>query len=641
MNYLSNPFLERMSERTTSDLDFARLFSPKILERLEEKAFQGGVHVIRSAPGAGKTTLLRAFTPAALYNFWSARSSSSEAQESFQKLSSLSVLEERDKPSFLGVLLSCASGYADLPPGADLTNRGLFRALLDCRIILRTLRSVGTLVGLDGVGEIGSIKLDYSDSSVDLKGIPRFDSAKELYDWAQDQEQKIYAQVDFFVNDKVPDPPVHVQFEGGLWLQSVRFFYSDVEVGRKRVLMIDDVHKLRKRQKTQLVDELTVQRLSVPVWLAERTIALGKDALLSQGAREGRDINEYSLEEMWSSRNSSHFESFAINILDRRMSMQNSIPSGSFSQCVRSDLAEDEIRENISQGSKRIMEKVRNSYNKERYKDWLEEVEEGASIKSLDSLKYMQLIGILIARDEQSRQMSLDLALSPNEIEERASSGARGAVDIFLNNDFSIPYYFGINRLCALATNNIEELLYLSAGLYSGMQKKNILRKPDITLTPAEQEKIIKDLAKRKRDFLPRNHTQGRRAQKLLDAIGSFCRKRTFLENAPYAPGVTGIRLSYKEISGIESEQKQYAGKGALLSEVLAECAAENLLVARDSSASTSRDGGTIFYLNRAFCAYYGLPLQYGGWQDVPAKNLISWMEDGPSQKRQNDLGTV
>lgn len=58
MAYSANPFLERMSERTTSDMEFVRLFSPKILERLAEDAFEGAVHVFRSAPGAGKTTLL-------------------------------------------------------------------------------------------------------------------------------------------------------------------------------------------------------------------------------------------------------------------------------------------------------------------------------------------------------------------------------------------------------------------------------------------------------------------------------------------------------------------------------------------------------------------------------------------------------
>jgi hypothetical protein len=135
-----------MSERTTSDMEFVRLFSPKILEKLADDAFDGAVHVFRSAPGAGKTTLLRAFTPPALRAFWHSRNRP-ELSESFQKLLNRGLLTEGESPQLLGVYLSCASGYADLPSSEGLQQEGLFRALLDCRIVLRTLRSLGLLLG--------------------------------------------------------------------------------------------------------------------------------------------------------------------------------------------------------------------------------------------------------------------------------------------------------------------------------------------------------------------------------------------------------------------------------------------------------------------------------------------------------------
>ena len=102
MSYRSNPFLERMSERTASDQDFVRLFSPKIIERLAESSFDGGVHVFRSSPGAGKTTLLRAFTPTALRAFWNARRSP-DLSETYQRLVARGVLEDDERPPFLGV----------------------------------------------------------------------------------------------------------------------------------------------------------------------------------------------------------------------------------------------------------------------------------------------------------------------------------------------------------------------------------------------------------------------------------------------------------------------------------------------------------------------------------------------------------
>src|SRR5687767_8017571 len=123
MPYRANPFLERMSERTTSDQEFVRLFSPKILERLAPDAWEGAVHIFRSPPGGGKTTLLRAFTPTALRAFWNARYG--EMSEAFKGLVVRNVLHEENGPLVLGVFLSCASGYADLPPGATITKEGL------------------------------------------------------------------------------------------------------------------------------------------------------------------------------------------------------------------------------------------------------------------------------------------------------------------------------------------------------------------------------------------------------------------------------------------------------------------------------------------------------------------------------------
>lgn len=73
-------------------------------------------------------------------------------------------------------------------------------------------------------------------------------------------------------------------------MQSVRFIRDGKPVAPMRLLMIDDLQKLRKKQRAFLVEELVELRPSVPVWLAQRSIALG-DELLSQGAREGRDLH--------------------------------------------------------------------------------------------------------------------------------------------------------------------------------------------------------------------------------------------------------------------------------------------------------------------------------------------------------------
>jgi len=98
------------------------------------------------------------------------------------------------------------------------------------------------------------------------------------------------------------------------------------------------------------------------------------------------------------------------------------------------------------------------------------------------------------------------------------------------------------------------------------------------------------------------------------------------------------VRLPQVELTKLSSASKPVVEQRGLLKRVLAECAAENLLIAKSSSASTSRESGTIFYLNRTLCAYYDLPLQMGGWQDVSVDDMIEWMERGPLPSRRGLL---
>jgi hypothetical protein len=76
--------------------------------------------------------------------------------------------------------------------------------------------------------------------------------------------------------------PLHVRFEGVLWLQAASFRIGGHSVAPKRLLMLDDLHKLRRKQHALLIDELTVLRPTIPVLFAERSTVLGEH-LVSQG----------------------------------------------------------------------------------------------------------------------------------------------------------------------------------------------------------------------------------------------------------------------------------------------------------------------------------------------------------------------
>ncbi|HYG34747.1 MAG TPA: hypothetical protein VEC99_08190, partial [Clostridia bacterium] len=625
MAYRSNPFSERASERTTSDQEFVQLFSPKILERLPEDCLEGGVHVFRSSPGGGKTTIMRAFTPNALRAFWHAKKTQAE---SYRQLVERGVIDDDHGPETLGVQITCAAGYADLPPGASQAREGLFRALLDCRTVLRALRSLGDLISLPA-SELGNIELEYDTAARELTAVPLGKTAQEMIAWAEQRERDVYGQLDSILPSRDARAPTHLRFESILWLQSVRFKHDGRSVAPKRLLMIDDTQSLRKSQRALLISELVNLRPAIPVWLATRSIAFG-DNFLSQGAREGRDIREYLLEEIWAS-GRAQFASFAQNILDRRFALQSIVPGNSFSQYLVDSFTPRDLETIYKEVRERFTEKTIRYRDNIKYKEWLERADQQPDLLKLDTLIDLYVTRILIARSEGSKQLSLELAPLPKEeLVERDNSAVQGAAEIMLNRDFKLPYYYGLDRLCAMATNNVEELLGLAAALYEGMKAKQVLRRQtQPELLPSEQEKRLREAAERKRDFIPRNHTEGAKAQRLLDSVGIFCREKTFLLNAPYAPGVTGVRLAFSEIEKLVGSSKKADAVLQRLTQVLFECVAENLLVTRESSASSSREGGLVFYLNRTLCARYGLPLQYGGWQDVTVQRLTDWMQTG------------
>jgi hypothetical protein len=640
MAYRANPYLERMSERT-SDQEFVRLFSPRIIERLPDDAFEGAVHVFRSPPGGGKTTLLRAFTPAALKAFWNARTVD-EIDESYQRLLARGIYDVQNGPQLLGILLSCASGYADLPPGAAAAQEGLFRALINCRIVLRGLRSVASMINIPADQPLTMLELEYDESAQDLKSIPLLSSGEELLRWAEQRERSVYAQLDSIAGNQ-HDVILDMRLDGLLWLQSVRFRCNGKVIAPGRLLMIDDLHRLRKSQRKLLIREATELRPSIPVWLAERNIALGEE-LLSQGVREGRDLKEYSLDELWSNAkgNNQILGTFS-QILDRRLHIQSLIPPGTLSQYLRDQLVADDVEKQTQEAISRFESVEKRLDGNARYQNWLARAREISNRHNSNIAKELLSVLILIARDEAKKQLALQLEPLPSEeLDQRDSSQVAAAAEIMANDAFGIPYYYGIDRICAMATNNVEELLSLAAALYDGLRAKLVLRRAELCLSPVEQEKLLKATAKRKRDFIPKSHTEGTRASNLLDAIGSFCREKTFQPSAPYAPGVTGIRLSQSELRKFRQTQGPAPTSFSVLRRVLSESVAENLLTTKESAASTSRESGTVFYLNRTLCAHYGLPLGYGGWQDISIQDAVAWMERGRpiSKKSKLELGT-
>jgi hypothetical protein len=295
------------------------------------------------------------------------------------------VIDDHLGPQVLSVLLSCAAGYADLPPGASAVNEGLFRALLDCRIVLRTLRSVADLIGGPAQAILQSLRLEYDEALEGLTSIPAEETAAQMLSWAEARERQIYSQLDNISPAPDAKSPTDVRFESLLWLQAVRFVYEGKTVAPKRLLMIDDIHRLRKTQRTLLIDEIVTLRPTIPVWLAGRSIAFADD-FLSQGVREGRDIREYALEDLWGAGRNSQFVLFAQNILDRRFKLQQAVPGNSFNHYLAENLTPKELESAYEEARQKFRADTQSLRNNVRYSEWMSAVETPPDVLDLNAL---------------------------------------------------------------------------------------------------------------------------------------------------------------------------------------------------------------------------------------------------------------
>jgi hypothetical protein len=134
-----NPFRLRASQRSVNDEQFVKLFGAGALELVEGLGEPwNGLVFLRSAPGGGKTTFLRLLTPRPL-QLTARLSDDLQVKLTHDALLNVGALSDNG-PDILGALVTFTSEYRDL---ADIDRaNGLFRALLNSRIVISTLRAV-------------------------------------------------------------------------------------------------------------------------------------------------------------------------------------------------------------------------------------------------------------------------------------------------------------------------------------------------------------------------------------------------------------------------------------------------------------------------------------------------------------------
>lgn len=620
-----NAFAIRTSETSSPDDVFSRYFAPEVLNILPQDIFATSALVLRSAPGGGKTSLLRIFTPGPLIQVIRNRHISPH-DEIHRSLTQLGVVEEGTALAF-GILVPCASGYVEIGPQLDdRTSRALFRALVNARIMLRTLRALCTLYDLDYPNGLSTITCDYTKSLFDEGPIPRTVDFSKLRAWAEDVESRCFAQLDAVGNASV-DLPLHMQFDAVLWLSQVSFKVHGRAVAARPIVMFDDVHRLRPWQRTLLYSELLDHRSGASVWFAERTYVINPSDLLT-GAIPRRDYEEVRMEQAWSNAKPKQYVNFVTSIADRRMAqMRTDIES--FGDYLSNSITDYATQDKVAKALPALEQKIRKlAGGTSLFDEWIANAET-SNAEPFDKAIEWTRVGILIAREKQKSQPSLELVpLSDDELDARTGSGVPAAAERFVCTNLDVPYFYGIERVVRLSSYNVEEFLQICAVLYEHIYAQKITRSRGdgpVSVSAKSQNDALTKLAEKRLKELPRLFALGPQAQRLVEAIGQMCREKTYEPNAPYAPGVTGIALSSQDREALVQAGRDGPGNPYFeLASTISSCVAQNLFEVRDNHKQDNKTW-VVLYLNRLFCAHYDLVYHVSGWQRVSLRRLQDW----------------
>jgi len=631
-----NPFRLRASESIEMDGTFVKLFGPGVLDLLQSENNNDpleGLHILRSAPGGGKTTLLRLFTPGPLLHLHAQRAQE-DCRELWQGMKKLGAVTD-DGPSLLGVLLSCEHTYATL---ADMDTdpaiqRRLFFALLDSRIVLAGLRAVAQLYRLEFPSQLGQLKLLITAESLVPLGLPNYCDGVALFNWASETERSICRAVDSFEGLK----GCMVNGADGVsslsWFRTSNLQIDGHAVADKLLVMLDDVHKLTSYQRAALRDNLANSRTTTGVWLAERLQALRPDELLAEGANAGREYRRILyLEEFWR-KHSNAFEHLVFNIADRRATQTPGREMQDFRSCLEAALDGQDWDPMFMRAKNVISERVRSrAAGRVLFKEWIAEREamEGTPRQLAIAWRALE---ILIERELRRNQTTFDFSLGSEELEAKEDNNLQTAAELFLAEEYKVPFYFGPTTLAKLASANIEQFLAVAGDEFEDLIASRILRPGEpLAIEPLRQQEIIQKGSREAWKQIPIKVPFGQEVFRLLTGIAEFARAYTYQPTAPNDPGVNGTAITMADRDLLmDAEHLRRHPHHARLARVLAETLAFNLLHAEQNYKCK----GKLFMvlnLNRLLCVQYSLPLDYGKFKERKLEELVSWLERRPQQ---------
>jgi hypothetical protein len=634
---MRNPFRLRASKRSVHDEQFVRLFAAGALELLNDADDPwSSVGFLRSAPGGGKTTLLRLLTPGPLRKVFRMQEDQDirPTRNALIKAGAVTA----DGPAILGVMIAFTNEYRDLDEIGESAARstGVFRALVNARIVLATLRAVLERSERSYPDDVGQIQAKWQPT--DGATLPSNANGADLHKWASSIEESVFDLLDDLGGERKPMPKAASQLEALHWLATAKLSDASGPIELKRVLLLDDLQFLSDGQREWLKETVTSARLSCGIWIAERLEALPPKDLLAEGVLENRDYDgEIRLESRWRDRKAA-YEKFVDQIADLRARDADGFQGRSFFPALADEL-DAATWDSVFEAQCRAIEQrlVARVGQQQRYQQWLA-ARRAVSGSPRDRALSWREVEILIERDFAKSQRAFDFdALTEEDLSDKENSGVKAAAEIFLSREAKAPIYFGRQKLAMLSSSNADQFVELAGDLFEELAAKAVVRRGGDSILSAErQHLILKRAAERRWEGIPRRVPRGYEARRFLEALGAFCTAQTYRSSAPYPPGVTGFGITMQDRTRLIDSGRESAAFSDLRM-MLAALVSQNLL---EPTLDHKNKGESliIFNLNRILCAHFDLPLGYGGWRKKSLKELTDWLAHGRAAVTEKSL---
>lgn len=628
-----NPFFTRASDNFDAEEKFIKLFSLEVLSVFSEHPIWHAVNIIRSSPGGGKTTLLKIFTPKVLTAIRNAKNHDEHAKSLFESLIELGAFDSKGNICIASAFTSFSEQYTtleylDLKEDQKLK---LFCSALNVRIVLSVLNAICLTKNLSYPASLTRLTFSIQDNIDTPSALREITNGFELYTWATKEEEKLNEQLNTIYTIDPNSITGGESFYSLSLLAPSNLIIDGEPIGLKVVAMLDDVQNLSTAQRNFLLQSLINKRPMVNTWVSERLKALTMDELLSEGSLAGRDNNIIVLENFWAKR-FVQFEKFAKSVANRRVELafENKMDFASFLSTRMSPKYVSVINDAIQ----KIEARIKNKHGfKSKYVPWIKAVDE-IEENDYEKLIEWRSLEILIYRDTNKKQQTLGFEeLDEESLELQNGNDVKVAAQLFLHEEFKIPFYYGISTICRLASSNIEQFLNIAGQLFDIIQTNGVKRiinsNYDLALSPEKQEEVIKKIAIIRWKHLSTNVPLFDDVKKIMDAIGEFCYSETYVPNAWNSPGINGIAITMAQRNEIKDKiLKDKNNPYYKLARCLTICISYNLIDYKLNYKCKGKEW-MILYLNRIYCAKYQLPLNNGKFKEKTLKDLLGWMNNG------------